>query len=69
MKYVLWMCAFILSYGTMGAVEIDRITLKQGIVQIVIAVVIAFMGYVLHVKDERDLDRTEVRRDDGKGID
>ena len=54
MKYVLWMCAFILSYGTMGAIETDRITLKQGIVQIVIAGVIAFMGYVLHVKEARD---------------
>lgn len=69
MKYVLWMCAFILCYGTMGAVEIDSITLKQGIVQIVISVVIAFMGYVLHVKEERYLDRTEVRRDDGRRID
>lgn len=54
MKYVLWMCAFILSYGTMGAIETDRISLKQGIVQIVIAGVIAFMGYVLHVKEARD---------------
>lgn len=57
MKYVLWMCAFILSYGTMGAIETDRISLKHGIVQIVIAGVIAFMGYVLHVKEERNVDR------------
>jgi len=57
MKHVLWMCAFILSYGTMGAIETDSISLKQGIVQIVIAGVIAFMGYVLHVKEERNVDR------------
>jgi len=54
MKYVLWLCAFILGYGTVGAIEHNDISLKQGVVQVVIACVIAFLGYVLHVKEARD---------------
>lgn len=57
MKYVLWFCAFVLGYGSMGAIENDNISLGQGIVQVVIAIVIAFLGYALHVKEERDEKR------------
>ena len=49
--------AVILFFGTFGAIEVDSITLGQGMVQIMASVIAGVIGGLMY--------RTEVRRDDG----
>ena len=44
--------ALLLAYGTIGAVEIDSISMAQGLIQLVIAFVMGAVGIKKSIKEE-----------------
>ena len=49
---VMILVALVLAYGTIGAVEIDSISMAQGLIQLVIAFVIGAVGIKKSIKEE-----------------
>ena len=49
---VMILVALVLAYGTIGAVEIDSISMAQGLIQLVIAFVMGAIGIKKSIKEE-----------------
>ena len=49
---VMILVALLLAYGTIGAVEIDSISMAQGLIQLVIAFVMGAIGIKKSIKEE-----------------
>lgn len=49
---VMILVALVLTYGTIGAVEIDSISMAQGLIQLVIAFVMGAVGIKKSIKEE-----------------
>ena len=49
---VMILVALILAVGTIGSIEIDAISMKQGLIQLVIAFVMGAVGIKKSIKEE-----------------